>query len=115
MKRTGSVFSALLSVLVSLGVAANVSPSPGDPTQPLRATGAGHANSAAPQRPSLSSVLISPDRRVAVIDGRRMTEGESRAGIRVLEIRSDHVVVSVNDSPRMVLEIGNSRMHKELR
>ncbi|MEQ8857031.1 MAG: general secretion pathway protein GspB [Pseudomonadales bacterium] len=86
-----------------------------DPTQPLRATGSGKSGAAPPQRPSLSSVLIGQDRRFAVIDGRRMTEGESRAGIKVWEIRADRVVVSVNGSPRMVLEIGNSRMHKELR
>ncbi len=117
MKRPGSAFSCvlLLLVMMSVGGVANVSAPMSDPTRPLRAPAAAAAPVSARERPSLDSVLIGPRRRVAVIDGQRMSEGESRSGIKVWEIRPDSVVVSVNDSPRLVLEIGNSRMHKELR
>lgn len=87
-----------------------------DPTRPLRAPVVG-VDAIAPgrARPTLNSVLFGAERRVAVIDGHRMTEGQVRSGIRVWEIRPDGVVVSVDGSPRIWLSIASAHMHKELR
>jgi MSHA biogenesis protein MshK len=114
--RTGSAFSALL--LIAAMAQGAVAAGPGgliDPTRPLVA--AVKADAAAPQdaRPALESLLVGSDRRVAVIDGQRMHEGEERGGLKVWEIRSDGVVVSVNGAERMLLSFTNPGMHKELR
>jgi MSHA biogenesis protein MshK len=106
--------SALLVVLMANGVA-NV-PDGRDPTRPLRpSVSTAPAASAERVRPTLESVLIGAGRRVAVINGRRMSEGDVQQGVKVWEIRPDGVVVSVDGSPRMTLKIGNVRMHKESR
>lgn len=115
------MFRRMSTVVLLLGLAAaagaNV-PDLQDPTRPLKAApvAAGHGvpGKASP-RPTLQSVLIGPRRRVAVIDGYRMTEGQERRGLKVWKIRSDGVVVSVDGSPRMTLKLTNTRMHKELR
>jgi hypothetical protein len=87
-----------------------------DPTRPLAAAAPKVSASGAERtHPILESVLIGAGRRVAVINGRRMTEGDEQQGVKVWEIRPGEVVVSVDGSPRMTLEITNSRMHKELR
>lgn len=86
-----------------------------DPTRPLRAPAVTAPAASGRALPTLDSVLVGSDRRLAVIDGMRLGEGDERDGIRVWEIRSDAVVVSVDGSPRMVLTIANGRMRKELR
>jgi len=112
------VFNGLALALLCAFAAANVLGGTvlEDPTQPLRKPAAAAAGNAAPAGlPTLNSVLVGPERRHAVIDGRRLTEGESHGGLRVLEIHPNRVVVSTDSSPRLVLEIANARMHKELR
>lgn len=88
-----------------------------DPTRPLRAPAAAASGDPAAEQslPVLQSVLIGPERRHAVIDGQRISEGEARRGVKVLEIRPDGVVVSVDGAPRMTLKISDGRMHKEKR
>lgn len=111
----------LLVVLALAWAVGSAAAAPGadlsDPTQPLRPSAVRPAGAPGGEveRPTLESVLIGQGRRVAVIDGRRMTEGEERHGVKVHRIRADGVVVSVNGSPPMTLSISNSRMHKELR
>lgn len=108
---------AALLLLSTGATTANV-PELRDPTRPLRSPvspGVPAVDRQAHERPSLDSVLIGGGRRVAVINGHRMTVGDERHGVKVLEIRADGVVVSVDGSQRMTLEIRNSRMHKELR
>lgn len=116
MRRAGSAFSGAVLLALWACAVANV-PRDGnltDPTRPVR--GAVVTERAAPVgRPALSSVLVGPERRVAVIDGRRMTVGQVHDGMKVLEIHPDRVVVSVNGSGPLVLVLTNARMHKELR
>jgi MSHA biogenesis protein MshK len=105
-----------LFVLVMAAYAAANVPGMKDPTRPLAAAASKvSAPGAERTHPTLESVLIGAGRRVAVINGRRMTEGEEHQGMKVWKIRPGEVVVSVDGSPRMTLEITNSRMHKELR
>ena len=86
-----------------------------DPTRPPT----GRVGKPAVQRtvkvPKLSSVLIGQTRRLAVIDGMVMAEGEERAGVRVWQIKSDRVVVSVAGRKPMTLTLDNARIHKEAR
>ncbi|MEZ5542574.1 MAG: hypothetical protein R3F42_11090 [Pseudomonadota bacterium] len=66
-------------------------------TDPTRPTGRGHAALLQPhaQRHDwrLDSTLVAPDRRVAVINGRQVSEGESVDGARVIEIRRLEVLI----------------------
>lgn len=50
-----------------------------------------------PAAPRLESVLIAPDRRVAVINGQQYVEGERFAGGRVLRISESEVVIRHSD------------------
>jgi len=111
------VFNGLALALLCAAAGANV---PGetvleDPTRPLRKPAAPADAGPPAGRPTLNSVLVGPERRHAVIDGRRLSVGDSHGGVRVLEIHPNRVVVSTDSSPRLVLEIANARMHKELR
>jgi MSHA biogenesis protein MshK len=113
--RIGSAFSALIVIaLLPLSAAAAAPAGLQDPTAPL---GAAHGDAVAPvqdARPALESLLVGPERRVAVINGQRMHEGEERGGVKVWEIRSDGVVVSVNGASRQLLSFASPGMHKEL-
>lgn len=66
-----------------------------DPFQPPRQVEPPRADvAAAPVVASrLESVLIAPDRRIAVIDGRQYLEGERFADGRVLRISESEVVI----------------------
>lgn len=88
---------------------------PRDPTQPPgRMALKAHAPELA-GAPKLSSVLIGGGRRLAVVDGEIMGEGEERAGVKVWEIKPDRVVVSVAGRRPMTLLLDSSRVHKEVR
>lgn len=50
-----------------------------------------------PAAPRLESVLIAPDRRVAVINGQQYVEGERFADGRVLRISESEVVIRRSD------------------
>ena len=62
-----------------------------DPTRPPSMSHASVApraeRSAAAGVPQLDSILISPSRRVAVIEGQIVREGDSVAGARIISIR----------------------------
>lgn len=110
--RVGSVSRAAL--LLTLAVLTGTAAAMVDPTRPL---GPGTETIAADDtaRPSLDSVLIAPGRRVAVIDGRAISEGEARGGVRVWRITPEGAEVSVGDGPRLRLDLKPSGMHKEPR
>lgn len=117
MTRTGSAFNALLVIGVLTQGAEAAGPGKlKDPTRPLGAAArVDEATPAQDARLALESLLVGPDRRVAVINGQRMHEGDERGGVKVWEIRSDGVVVSIEGGSRMLLSLANPAMHKELR
>ena len=86
-----------------------------DPTRPPFHTAV--STQAGPDQglPTLSSVLLSDDRRLAVLDGRVMSEGEERSGVKVWKIKHDRVVVSVAGQEPVTLMLDTKRIHKELR
>lgn len=110
LRRVAARAVGVVALLLSGTVAANVPQREqgSDPTRPLGPAAVAGTAGAAMARPALHSVLIGADRRVAVIDGRRMGEGEEYNGIKVWQILPEGVVVSVNGSPRMLLELGNA-------
>lgn len=124
MKRAGSAFSALavLAALVVVVARANV-PGLEDPTRPLvlrdaapeTSPEASPEASPRPDVPRLTSVLIGKGRKLAMIDGQLMSEGETRAGLKVWKIAADHAVVSVGGGNPVTLSLDNPRMHKENR
>jgi len=63
-----------------------------DPTRPPIAAGAA-GSSGSPGAPRLESVLIAPDRRIAVIDGQQVTLGARIAGGEVVRITETEVVI----------------------
>lgn len=69
-----------------------------DPTRPpADPTISRSAESHTVQHWNLSSILISPQRRIAVINGRSLQVGQSLAGARVLSIEADQVVLRQGD------------------
>ncbi|MEC7376510.1 MAG: hypothetical protein VX421_02780 [Pseudomonadota bacterium] len=72
-----------------------------DPTRP---PGAGQAVSAPEPKRTLvlDSILYSKDRRVAVIEGKALTEGQRVDGVQVIRIYHDHVRVSDSGRERVL-------------
>lgn len=69
-------------------------PGLGDPTQPTALSEPGsEQRAAALPRWRLQSTLIADDRKVAVINGRALAQGERIEGATLLEIRSDGVTL----------------------
>lgn len=73
-----------------LSCAAQGAPFP-DPTRPPSMTGSGDDTS--PGGPQLESILIAPDRRLAVINGEQVTLGSKIGGGAVVRITETEVVV----------------------
>jgi len=84
-------------ILLLVGIAALAANALEDPTRPPLHGGTHAAASDTPSGGSLrlSSVLIAPDRRVAIIDGQSYSEGETRGGLTVARIAHDGVDVVV--------------------
>jgi MSHA biogenesis protein MshK len=100
---------ALLSlfVVLSLPVAAEVLTDPTRPPtnwEPKPTAGASQPRAA----PQLTSVLVSAARRVAVIDGVTLAEGETANGITVVRVARDWVDANVRGAPvRLTLTEAN--------
>jgi MSHA biogenesis protein MshK len=65
----------------------------GDPFRPPREVEAPIAGASAPTAPRLESVLIAPDRRIAVINGQQYSEGSTFGEGRVLRISETEVLI----------------------
>ncbi len=101
--RTGTrIALALYATLAAL-------PLPGsaliDPTRPASYGQAAAAHASESRRGwTLDSTLVAPDRRVAVINGKRVSEGESVDGARIIEIRKLDVLIQA-DGRRITLQL----------
>lgn len=79
-----------------------------DPTRPLAATlrntvavpAAGERPSAPAVLPQLQLVLVSHDRRYAVIDDELLAEGDAIRGLALLKILDEAVVLKTPNGPR---------------
>jgi MSHA biogenesis protein MshK len=80
--------------LALLLVASSVNGAPfADPFRPPREVEPPAASAAAAGVPRLESVLIAPDRRIAVINGQQYTEGGTFGDGRILRISESEVVL----------------------
>jgi len=83
-----------------------------DPTRPPAKPTAAHAKV---QRamPQLKSILVSPQRRIAVIDDRVLAEGERTAGYELVRIDSRAVVVRLGGGELITLSMASNKIQKE--
>ncbi len=88
-----------------------------DPTRPKDLpVSADATHRVADTLPRLTSVLIARNRRLAVIDGHLIAQGQSAGGIRVKKITENRAVVRLKGRTEdLTLELNNPRMQKELR
>lgn len=85
-----------------------------DPTAPDRWVPV-NAVSERAENPVLSSVLIGDRRKLVVIDGHLMSEGETLGAIKVWRIEADHAVVSISGRSPLKLWLDKYDMNKEVR
>ena len=86
-----------------------------DPTQPPSnwRPSAAHASAGA-AAPKLTSIIVGPARRVAVIDGVAIKEGQSTNGLTVVRIDKKWVDARIGEQP-IRLKLAAANMTKELR
>ena len=106
------VMLSLLSVL-SLPAVAEVLADPTRPPTNWQAEPAQATTSAKPG-PKLTSILVSTSRRVAVIDGVSLTEGQSANGVTVVRIGKTWVDARLHDAP-LRLSLNDANVTKEPR
>ena len=85
---------ALLAIAAASGAWAAPFP---DPTRPPGSLDAGRRDAVSPSGPRLESVLIAPDRRVAVVSGQQVTIGSRLGDGHVVRITESEVRIR---SPR---------------
>jgi len=79
-----------------------------DPTQPYRPSADGSPLGAPQPRFRLTGVLISPTRRVAIMNGQPLQEGQRVAGAEIVKIDA-HSVQLRDGSHDFVVQLGNAR------
>jgi hypothetical protein len=103
----------LLACLVALaGAAHGAEPAVHDPTQPFRAGAPGEGGSAAgatQPRFKLTAVLLSPTRRVAIVNGKALQEGQRIGGLEVVKIDSRSVLLREGNK-EFVVQLGDARV-----
>lgn len=79
-----------------------------DPTQPYRPNADGSPVGAPQPRFRLTGLLISPTRRIAIMNGKPLQEGQHVAGAQIVKI--DAHSVQLRDGDRdLVIQLGNAR------
>lgn len=63
--------------------------------------------------PKLNSILISDQRRLAIIGGEIVSVGERTAGVELLEVEPGAVRVRTSSGKQLTLTLGNNKIHKE--
>ena len=110
------MFKALaLALLVLAGAAyaaepeSKTPPAPKDPTEPYRPAANGGDSRVGPApRFRLTVVLISPTRRVAIVNGMPLQEGQRVAGAELVKIDA-HSVQLRDGGHDVVVQLGNAR------
>jgi len=100
---------ALVALAGFLGTRAWALQDPTRPTDPALFFGSGH--SIATPDWTLQSVLSSADRRIAVINGTRVREGDRIGSARVVSIQPSHVVLRTG-SRNLTLQLWDNNAKK---
>lgn len=108
----GWILLAALSVMsVTAGYALANEPELKDPTRPnwygLK-SGVRHD----PKVPKLNSIITSDQRRLAVINGKLMREGERNNGLLLQEVLTDRVLVVTADNELQALRLAAPKIRK---
>lgn len=103
IKQGFNLLLILCSLLTALSLCASVLIDPTRPTTRHKTTTSDNVG-AVVRSWKLESTLVAPDRRVAVINGKLVSEGESVDGARVIEIRKLDVLVQT-PTRRMTLQL----------
>ncbi|MGI9328048.1 MAG: hypothetical protein ACR2PZ_22700 [Pseudomonadales bacterium] len=114
----GSQLRATVALLVSLLLATSIAhgnePGLSDPMRPnwygLKAKAKKQ-----PRIPELSSIIASDDRRLAVINGKVMREGERKNGVLLRQVLPDRVLVVTADRQLHALKLSKPKIGKEQR
>jgi MSHA biogenesis protein MshK len=64
--------------------------------------------------PKLNSILLGRERKLAIIDGRVLQEGELGDGFQLIQIDANAVIVSIEGVSRR-LTMGGDKFHKEFK
>ena len=99
-----------LGLLWIAGAVYAAEPALHDPTEPFRpsANGAAGPTGAPPPRFTLTAVLISPTRRVAIVNGKPLQEGQRVAGAELVKI--DWRSVQLRDGNHdVIVQLGKAR------
>lgn len=86
-----------------------------DPTRPPLAQGSASTEVTLQPLPVLSSIIYSDSRKVAVVNGHLLGEGESKEGIALLHIAPDKVRVRVGGAQQVTLTMSSGLIKKELK
>lgn len=65
-----------------------------------------------PKKPTLNSIITSDDRRLAVINGALMREGERNKGLLLQEVLTDRVLVVTADNKLQALRLASPKIRK---
>ena len=65
-----------------------------------------------PKKPVLNSIISSDDRRLAVINGALMREGERKRGLLLQEVLTDRVLVVNADNELQALRLAKPKIRK---
>ena len=105
-RSTQQMMLACLAVSASRSIAAIE-----DPTRPPNLATAVQAQSQTV--PKLNSILISNERRLAIIGGEILSVGERIAGVELLQIEPGAVRVRTSSGKQLTLTLGSNKIHKE--
>lgn len=97
MRRLANTCCMALGLIASTGQATGVTTMLTDPTRPYSAGRHEHQQTRAAGTFVLNSTLVSSQRRVAVINGLHVTEGETIGGATVIEIQKQYVLLQAPD------------------
>jgi MSHA biogenesis protein MshK len=86
-----------------------------DPTRPPLVRATGSAAASIEQLPILSSIVYSEKRRLAVVNGHLLSEGESKEGIALLHVAPDNVRVRLGGASQITLRMSSGLIKKELK
>ncbi len=89
-RRTGHLAVVALALAPGLCLADEVLR---DPTRPYTVV---EQRTAAPPRFVVNAIIVSEDRRVAIVNGRRVGVGSSLSGARVVAIDKDQLVLDID-------------------
>ncbi len=87
----------LLFLLWSLQAVAEQLPDPTMPDGYTAGPAVGDAEALSAPDFRVTEIVLSPDRRVAVINGQRLEQGDSFAGGRLVSIQADKVTIEMED------------------